>query len=229
MGRLYKLAYELRTHRFADAPLDVLGRNLGILVAAIILIQWLLRGQPPLAFWHWLLLALVVLGVLGLIILRWSAARAGYVSFTVHPGLPAPAPFPMDPDEKEATCATGRFEVEAKGGYLADLRAYWRTFGSREHAIMAIQHPSRFLVGSLPGERVGMWYIFFKPEDLESVAAGTLTFGALHQPGLRTIYRRVPPSDGKKPKKQVRETVYLAFETEAARDRVWADLLADSV
>ena len=108
-----------------------------------------------------------------------------------------------------------------------NLTAYWRTFGSREHAIMAIQHASRFLLGSLPAEQIGMWYIFFKPEDVESVAAGTVAFGGLRRPGLRVVYLRAPASDGKKPKKPVREPVHLAFETEAARDRVWADLLAD--
>jgi hypothetical protein len=54
-----------------------------------------------------------------------------------------------------------------------------------------------------------------------------VAFGGDRRPGLRVVYRRVPPSEGKKPKKPVREVLHLAFEDEAARDRVWADLLAD--
>lgn len=227
MGPLYKLAYQLRMHRLAEAQQDVLARNIGLIAAAVILIQWLLRGRPPLPAWHWLLLGLIVLGVVALIALRSAASRAGYAHFTGQPSLPPPAPLKMVPDDKEAAFVTGRFEVEGKQGYLADLTAYWRSFGSREHAVMAIQHASRFLLGRLPSDQVGMWYIFFKPEEVVQVVAGTIAFGAAKRPGLRIVYWRTPPQDGKKPKKPVREPVYLAFETQAARDRVWADLLAD--
>lgn len=228
MGRLYKLAYQLRTHEFAETRLDLLGRNLALLAAAIILLQWLVRGRPPLPLWHWLVLALILLAALGLIVLRPLAGRAGYVAFSPEPGRSAPAPLAMDPDDKEATFVTGRFEVEGKEASLAHLTAYWRSFGSREHAIMAIQHASRFLLGHMPGGWIGMWYVFFKPEDVERVVPGEVTFGAARQPGLQIRYWRVPPQEGKKPKKPVLETVHLAFETEAARDRVWADLLADT-
>jgi hypothetical protein len=227
MARLFKLAYQLRMHRFGDGQLDVLGRNLLFLAAAIILIQWLLRGRPPLPAWHWLLLGLILLAAVGLLVLRNWAARAGYVRFTPQPALASPAPLQMEPEDKELAFATGRFEVEAKEGRLANLMGYWRTFGSREHTVMAIQHESRFLFGSFPSDWIGMWYIFFMPEDLAGLAAGTVAFGSTHRPGLRIIYWRLPPSNGKKSKKPVRETVHLTFETEAARDRVWADLLAD--
>jgi hypothetical protein len=227
MGRLYKLAYQLRIHLFADAQLDVLARNLAFIAAAIILLQWLIRGRPALPAWHWLTLALILLFAFSLIVLRNAAARADYVVFSAQPDLPAPVPELMAPDDKEATFVSGRFEVEGKDARLANLTAYWRTFGSREHAVMAIQHPSRFAVGSLPSSRIGMWYIFFQPADVQSVVPGTVTYGAASCPGLRIVYSRVPPSDGKKPKKAASEPVYLAFETAAGRDRVWADLLAD--
>lgn len=227
MARLLKLAYQLRMHKLADTPLDVLGRNVALLTAAIILIQWLVRGRPLLPVWHWLILALILLGAVGLIVLRGWAAREGYMRFDPQPGLAIPAPLAMDPEDKEATYVAGRFEVEAKEAHLANLTAYWRSFGSREHAVMAIQHASRFLlVGSFPADRIGMWYIFFKPEDIEGVTAGRVAFGGTERPGLRIAYWRQPPTDGKKPRKSVREFVYLAFETESARDRVWADLLA---
>ncbi len=227
-ARLLKLAYQLRTHKFVDTQQDVLGRNLALVAAAIILIQWLVRGRPPLPAWHWLVLALILLVALGLIVLRGWARRAGYVAFGAQPDLTKPEPLRMVPDGKEAAFATGRFEVEVKEAYLANLTAYWRTFGSREHTVMAIQHASRFLLGGLPSEMIGMWYAFFKPEDIDEVTAGTVAFGVGPRPGLQVVYRRLPPSDGKKAKKPVRETLYLGFETDAARDRVWADLLADA-
>lgn len=227
MARLFRLAYQLRMHRLGDTQLDILGRNLAFLTAGITLAQWLLRGRPPLPAWHWLVLGLILLGCLGLIVLRIWAARSGYVQFLPQPDLAAPAPRELDPDDKEGLYATGRFEVAEKRNYLADLTAYWRSFGTREHAVMAIQHASRFLLGGLASDQIGLWYIFFRPEDVDEVTPGVVAFGAVQRPGLRVIYRSLPPTEGKKPKKPVREMVHLAFESEAARDRVWADLLAD--
>ncbi len=126
MGRLYKLAYQLRTHKFGEAQLDILARNLALFVAAIIVLQWLVRGQPALPAWHWLVLALILLAAVGLMVLRVLAARAGYVFFTPQPAHTAPTPLVMVPDDKEATLVTGRFEVEGKEAVLASLTAYWR-------------------------------------------------------------------------------------------------------
>ena len=52
IARWYRLAYQLRTHRLGDAALDVLARNLGLAAAAIILLQWVIRGRPALPTWH---------------------------------------------------------------------------------------------------------------------------------------------------------------------------------
>ena len=227
MARLFKLAYQLRVHGWGDTRLDILGRNLAFLGAAIILIQWLLRGRPALPAWHWLALGLILFFALGLIVLHIWAGRAGYVAFTPKPDQAAPAPRELAPDDKEAHFATGRFEVAEKRGYLADLAAYWRSFGTREHTVMAVQHASRFLMGSLPADQIGMWYIFFRPEDIDEITSGVVAFGAVRRPGLRVIYRSLPPEGTKKPKKPTREVVYLAFDTDAGRDRVWADLRAD--
>jgi len=226
-ARLFKLAYQLRVHRLGDTQLDALMRNLALLAAAIIAIQWLLRGRPALPAWHWAVLGLILLAAFGIIALGRWAGRAGYVLFSAQPELAAPQPLAMSPDDKEAARATGRLEVQEKRGFLADLPGFWRTFGSREHAVMAMQARSRFLVAALPIDRIGMWYAFFRPEDIDEIRAGSVAFGGERRPGLRIAYRSLPPSDGKKPKKPVRETLYLAFEDAAARDRVWADLLAD--
>ena len=226
-ARLFKLGYQLRMHRLGDTQLDVLTRNLAFLAAAIILIQWLLRGRPSLPPWHWAILGLILFVAFGLIVLSNWAGRAGYARFTPGAGLQPPRPLPMPASDKATIWATGHFEVEDKRGILANLAGQWRSFGSREHAVMVTQRPSRFLLGSLPPDRIGMWYAFFQPADVDDVSAGTVAFGAARRPGLRIVYRSLPQSDGKKPKKPVREVLHLAFEDEAARDRVWADLLSD--
>ena len=226
-ARLFKLAYQLRSHRLGDTQLDALIRNLAFLAAAIIVIQWLLRRRPALPAWHWAALGLILVGAFGIILLGQWAARAGYVRFAGQPELAAPQPLAMSPDDKQSMRATGRLEVQEKRGFLADAPGYWRTCGSREHAVMAMQTRSRFLVAALPAERIGMWYAFFRSEDINEIRAGVVAFGGDQRPALRVTYRSLPPSDGKKPKKPVREMLHLAFEDEAARDRVWADLLAD--
>ena len=226
-AQLFRLAYQLRLHRWGDTQLDILGRNLAFLAAAVILIQWLVRGRPSLPAWHWLALGLILLAGVGSIVLRIWAGRAGYVVFMPQPDLAAPAPREMSPEDKEAFFATGRFEVSEKHDHLANLTAYWRSFATREHAVMAIQHASRFFLGSLPADQIGMWYIFFRPEDIEEVTPGVVAFGASRRPGLRVAYRRLPPEDAKKPRKPSREVAYLAFESESGRERVWADLRAD--
>jgi len=224
IARLYRMAYQLRAHRLGDTPLDVLGRNLLLAAATLILLQWAVRGRPALPAWHWVTLGLIVAAALGLVVLRSAGARAGYVRFDAQAAHPAPAARAMSPADKAALFASGRFAVQEKKTVLANLMAYWRSFETREHAIMAIQHASRFLLGSRPDDQVGMWYIFFRPEDVIEVMPGTVTFGATCRPGLRVTYRSQPSEDAKKP---VREVAYLAFESEVARASVWADLRAD--
>lgn len=229
MARLLKLAYQLHRHRFSGWMLERWGVTLAWGAAVIIVAQWLWRGRPALPAWHWLVLALLVLGGLALLILRGWAARSRYVIFTPQSGLAVPAPQPLAPDDKVPARVTGRFEVQTKTLVFADLQAYWRTYASREHTVLAIQHPGRFLwLGRTPDEDAGMWYIFLRPETVQSIAAGQVAFGARTAPALCVVYRYTPPPvAGKRAPKPMRETVYLAFNDPSTRDRVWADLLAD--
>ena len=73
-----------------------------------------------------------------------------------------------------------------------------------------------------------MWYAFIPPAAIMEVTPGALRYGRQVSPGLRVIYRRQPPvSEGKRPAKAVVATIYLAFEDEASRATVWADVVAD--
>ena len=252
-ARLLRLAYELRHHRFSGWALDRWGASLALGGALFLLlntvyfpvhtvyfpVQWLLRARPAVAPWHWPILVLQApLGVPacgvalvggGLVFLRTWARRRSYVVFRAQPDLPLPAPRKLSPADKVPLHATGCFEVEARPGFFAYLLAYWRTFESREHAVMAIQHPSRFLwLGSVPAEEIGMWYLFLRPDSLVEVTPGRLAFGGDSSPGLRVSYRsEVPVRGGRRKPKTVTEVAYLAFAGDEDRQRVWADLLAD--
>jgi hypothetical protein len=152
------------------------------------------------------------------------------VKFTPEPDAQPPAPAALLPDDKVQVRATGRFTVNGQAHDFADLLAYWRTFASREHAVMAIQHDNRWLLlGAMPEELVGMWYIFFAPEAVRDLTPGRLAFASEAGPALRVRYWRTEPSaDEKKPPRLVEETAYLRFEDDEARRSVWADLLADN-
>ncbi|MFN2166515.1 MAG: hypothetical protein ACK2U9_09675 [Anaerolineae bacterium] len=231
-ARILEVAYRLRQHRMAGWALDRWAVTLAWGAGLLLLLFWALRGRPSLPAWHWVILVLLALVGVVLIVLRTAARRRFYVVFTPRPAVAVPAAAALRPSDKEAVRATGIFDVEGRARIFADLMAYWRTFASREHAVMAIAHESRYLVvGSRPAEDVGMWYAFFLPEAVEAVTAGDLIFGARLRPGLRIDYlRTVPvPDDGKRRSqpRPVRAVFYLACEDEETRARVWGDLLAD--
>ena len=229
-ARIFELAYQLRLHRVGGWALDRWAVTLALGVSAFILTQWVWRGQPLLPVWHWLILALLLLSGAVVVALRGWAARRSYVVFRPEPGLVPPLPTPLDPDDKIPLRATGRFEVQGRERIFADLTAYWRTYTSREHAVLAIQHPSRFfLLGHSRDEDAGMWYAFIPPAAIGEVMPGQLRYGRQVRLGLRVVYRRQPPArEGKRPPKAVSATVYLAFENDVAREAVWADVLTDT-
>lgn len=225
---LLKLAYQLRHHTVGAWALDRWGITAAVVGAAVILLLWYLRGMPPMAAWHWGVLLGIVLAALGLAWLKRWAGREMYVAFTADPSIPAPAPRPLEPTDKVPLRATAVFEVEGKTRLFTDLLAYWRTFGSREHAVLAIVHRSRFLLlGSVDEHVLGMWYVFFTPAMIVAITPGTVAFGAAVRPALRVAYRFTPPAAGRKPAPAIVRLVYLAFADAADRAQVWADLLAD--
>jgi hypothetical protein len=226
---LWKLAYQAKTYRVGPWSLERWGVTLALATASLLVLQWLIRGQPPTPWWHWLVPAALVAGVVGWSVLRQRAAGDRYVIFAPEPERPAPPAASLDPRHKVQVHATGHFEVEERTGEYADLLGYWRTFASREHTVMAILHRDRFLlVGHPADEALGMWYLFIQPGAVREVTSGRLSFGALQGPALRLrTIRTEPVANGKKPPRTVGEVTYLRFEDESACRRVWADLLAD--
>jgi hypothetical protein len=229
-ARIFELAYQLRLHRMGGWALDRWAVTLAWGASAFILTRWAWRGQPALPAWHWLVLSLLLLGGAAVMALRGWAARRSYVIFLPEPGLALPAPLPLLPEDKIPLRATGRFDVQSRERLFADLPAYWRTYASREHAVLAIQHPSRFLLlGHSRDGDAGMWYAFIPPAAIREVMPGQLRYGRQVDPGLRVVYRRQPPAmEGKRSPKAVVAMIYLAFEDEASRATVWADLAVDA-
>jgi len=227
LATLLKIAYQLRHHCLGEWPLDRWAVTLALIAAAIIPLRWLVleRPQTPLA---WAILVLLIGAAIGVSTLRHWAARRGYVAFELQSDQPPPAPRRLNPADKVAVYPTGQFEVEGKSAVFADLPAYWRSFASREHTIMAIVRPSRFLLlGKTAARDIGMWYVFFTPGMITAITLGTIAFGRTRRLALRVTYRFTPPASGHKPPQPISQVLYIGFSDEIARQAVWADMLAD--
>lgn len=209
---LFRLCYQLRGHRWNGWPLDYWLALLLVLLAGLASLD-VIPGGPA-----------VIYIVAGLLVLLWAAMfwarRHRHIVFVPEDDLAIPgAAAPLQPTDKIEVRATGRFEVEGKEQTFSEILAYFRTFGTREHAVMAIVPPSRFLLlGTWPEEDVGMWYIFFQPKHIASLEPGTLLFTGEPRPALRIVYNLG----------DAQETVYLSFHDRASRQRIWADLRRDA-
>jgi hypothetical protein len=209
----YRLSYKLRSHHWSEWPLDYWLSLLIVLLAGAASLDWI-PGAP------WLVYVLAVLFVVfwGVTLL---ARRNQYVIFTPSPTSLLPDVGVLDPTDKIELRATGRFEVEGKGQTFTEIVAYFRSFATREHAVMAIVPPSRFLlVGSRPDGHAGMWYIFFQPRHIMRLQRGMLAFGRETRPAICVL------CEGQEEGSE--EVVYLSFNEEESLRRVLANLLYDA-
>jgi hypothetical protein len=235
LGLLYKASYQLNRHEWGGAPLDR-WLAVGLVILAGLFATKLLPGGLLGAM-------LCTAAVVALLALRTVASRTDYVLFRAS-GAPASqdlAAAKLDPQEKQPVCATGEFEVEDKQRDFTELSAFYRSFQTREHAVMALVPPSRLLLlASRPQSDIGMWYMFFTHRQLRRIEAGTLRFGSRERPALRLEVERPVPAktttadvfgikgSGKAKARSRRQTVYLSFDTAAECQTVLSDLVADA-
>lgn len=235
LGYLLQVSHHLHKHEWSAAPLDRWIAVMLVILAGLMATRWLPGGVTGVATCGVLLLALWLFQ-------SW-AGRRYYILFRQEPppARHTPGSPILDPMDKLLIRATGLFEVEGKEQTFSELQAYFRSFETREHAVMALAPPSSFLLlGGWPDHEIGMWYMFFKNQDLRRIDPGTLRFGARERPALRLqIEQEIPqetsPLDvwggyrsGKPRRKLRRSTIYLSFDTPEDRQRVLANLTADA-
>ena len=215
-GRYFRLLHNLRHHAWGDIPLLALVILLLLLLAPLFYFG-VLPGGVALA------VSMLVL-ILLLLLSNWWAKRHFYVVFEALESVNVSSSLAaLEPKDKVLLRATGEFTVKGETKRFTDLLAYYRTFETREHAIMARKTPSRFLgLGRSRPDLLGMWYIFFMPEHLNAVTRGRLYFGAVPNPALRLDYVHF-----NKKGKAKDAVAYLSFETEKSMQQVLADLLLD--
>ena len=235
-GRLFWISYQLNRHRWIGAPLDRWGMVGLALLVGLFAIGLLPGGVAGVAGCGVLLAALLLL--------RFVASRRFWVVFKAEesPVGRRPNGAVLNPNDKLLLRATGRFEVEGKSQDFTELLAYFRSFETREHAVMAIRPHAGFLgIGVWPEHEIGMWYMFFKHSEIQQILPGALAFGPARRPALRIEVRREMPQktspldvwggyrSGQRAKPKYEDaTIFLSFDSSADRDRVLADLTADA-
>lgn len=193
-------------------------RGLPPVLVILALIAWMGMGPDGYGIAAGLIGVAVVVGI-G----PWVAQRHFYVVFRPEAVLPPAALSPLAPTDKVPVRVSGRLGVEGREQVFTELPGYYRTYASREHAVLARKTPRRGrLCREDDPDRMGMWYLFITPAALVRVDPGRLYFGAHSRPALRLCYRRRD--------RHGRETAaiaFLSFADEADRSRVHGDLLYD--
>lgn len=177
---------------------------------------------------HWLTAAICLLLLGGFFWLRRHWRSRDYVRFQEAP-LPQIRPQALAPSDKVPIHATGYFTVEGKNERFTWLQGYFRTFATREHAVICLVQPKLSLLAQWPEKDVGMWYVFFFPRSVRNVRLGTVAFGRETQPCVAVEHEIHIPKKGRFSRERtLHETVILASDTEADSLKILADLLHDT-
>jgi len=181
---LLKLSYQLDRHYLGGLSV---GRWVVLAGLIIVVVGLLPKVRLPLV----VVIPAGAIAALMLTLLIWGRV-SHYCRFSPDQawgGAPADAA-PMCGPEHVRVRASGKFAVEGRELFFADLEAIYHTFDTREHAVMAFVPRSRFLLlAHSEQECKGMWYIFIRPAQIEKIEAGRLAYGAQVKPAVRIVYR----------------------------------------
>lgn len=184
---------------------------------------WALWLQP-----RWLGIAVALVAVIALFIVLGILRRSDFVRFEEQP-LPSVTPEPLSSNDKIAVYVTGHFTVEGQYRRFTYLPGYFRTFATREHAVLCLARDRHFLkFGQWPMLDVGMWYAFCTGGLIEQVRYGRLHFERQPCQAIAIDYQLTRPATGRlSGEKTIEETIYLVCTSEADTQRLLADLLTD--
>ncbi len=196
----------------------------------VALIRWLYLLLALLAFlWGafdlpggWLASLGWLLGGVALAVTAREQRRRRFTTF--QPQMqPLPAPRPMPLAEKRAVYVTGTLSVEQKTRSFTALPGFYRTFATREHALLCqVQARTVLRFAAWPEDEIGLWYAFFTPDQILAIQPGVQRFGRQALPALALTIRPAPAAAKRRP--AAAETIYLAFPDAGDFAAVCADL-----
>lgn len=204
--------------------LDVSILNWVYSLLALVVLVWL-SGWLPGGVWTASVLTALLLGI---VVTHGLLSRNDFVVFDTEPA-PQLAPQALTAKEKIGVHVTGNLTVHEKFQRFTWLPGFYRSFATREHALLCRCVERRFLLlARWPDEEIGLWYAFVQPQIMRQVRWGTLHFGNAPQRALAITYH-VPRSSNARRlrRKPVDETLYLTCANDGDAMRILADLLVD--
>lgn len=174
--------------------------------------------------WAVSLLWLMVVAVLGLT--ARVQQRRYFTAFQAQE-IAWPLPHALSPGDKRPVYVTGALSVQEKMRPFTALSGFYRSFATREHALLCRVQERRVLgIATWPEEEVGLWYAFFTPQQIITIQPGTQTIGRRPLLALAVTYWPTPPLAAK-PRQTPATTLYLAFPNSDDHAAVLADLIVD--
>ncbi|MCL4827444.1 MAG: hypothetical protein KJZ95_08760 [Caldilinea sp.] len=167
--------------------------------------------------------------IVALALFLWvrSARRHAFTQFVPTSLSPKPSAQTLPPAQKRPLYVTGELSVEQKVRTFTALPGFYRTFATREHALLCRVRERRIWgFAAWPEEEVGLWYAFFTPQQIESIQPGEVKVGRQPLAGLSITYRTTSHSSTQR-RQPTLVTLYLGFVSEEDRSAVLADLLVD--
>lgn len=155
------------------------------------------------------------------------AQRRSFTTFAARTVQPPPKQI-MPPAKKMPVYVTGVLSVEQKVRTFTALPGFYRSFATREHALLCRARKRQIWgIAAWPEEEIGLWYAFFTPQQIDAVEPGELQIGRDALPGLAITYRPTAPIQSPRRRQPMPATLYLAFISEEDRTAVLADLLME--
>lgn len=209
--------YQLNRHHLSDIPLS---RWIQIILLGGAVLAILMKFSG-----YWIVVGLLIGAFIAFTAMSIYWRQRHYLHF-IEKSAPPVSPVALKPADKLPIISSGDFDVEGKQANFTWLQGYFRTFATREHAVLCLVQPSRFaLLGQWPEKEVGMWYVFFKDDEVEAIRWGEIHYGGKKLSGLAIEYRVFIPKQKRFERDRFqRRKVYIGCEQEEDTRRILADL-----
>jgi hypothetical protein len=126
---------------------------------------------------------------------------------------------------------SGLLSVDTKVRRFAALPGFYRTFATREHALLCQARRRRFLgLATWPEDEEGLWYAFFYARQVRRLQTGQIAFDGAQFQGVMLEYQPDKPLDGKAWRRGPQHiTLYIAFPQGADYQAALADLMVEPI
>ena len=172
---------------------------------------------------------LLLLALIAFYVQFFIQRRADFVRFAAQTSSqPTPAILPVQ--DKVAIYVTGECSVEGKRRRFSCLPGFYRTFATREHALLCQVRDRRiFGIASWDSAEVGLWYVFFHPATIRKIEIGNLFYSNQAMPTVAIHYlATVKVNKNGEAEKTAVQTVFVSTLDPSELERIVADLLVDA-